>query len=346
MRDRANGTIWRTAALAVPRPVWAMALITAAFSLYVVATCAYLGVTLPSLTSKVVFVVGFRATTPIAIALFLYVWLFMFRFWRHEGGPWSALRTGALEVSETIVVLVMFSCVVYFHFALKLLIPLINDSVYDKELRLTDEWVRSLVDFCLYVRGFVPRTAAAVDLVYMYAYYVMFYLSFGLHFAFNRTYRIHYALAIVLSLSLGALGYLIYPAVGPFIYEPGLSLVGSGQQALLLDSFRNVQEHGQAWVNQNVSERFTAAPAAMPSLHVANAWIAVYYAAKVRSVLTGFMVLAFVWILIEAIATRWHYVIDLPIGFALAVVVIMLANRISGDVSTDQHVDPEAERSR
>jgi hypothetical protein len=41
------------------------------------------------------------------------------------------------------------------------------------------------------------------------------------------------------------------------------------------------------------------------------------------------------WILIDSIALRWHYVIDVPVGFALALFVIWLTNRIFRDSSEE-----------
>jgi energy-converting hydrogenase Eha subunit B len=40
------------------------------------------------------------------------------------------------------------------------------------------------------------------------------------------------------------------------------------------------------------------------------------------------------WVTIESVASRWHYMIDLPAGLLLAVLVIWLTNRLCG-VSDD-----------
>jgi len=41
-----------------------------------------------------------------------------------------------------------------------------------------------------------------------------------------------------------------------------------------------------------------------------------------------FLLICF-WVTIESVASRWHYLIDLPAGLGVALLVIWLTNRIT-----------------
>ena len=74
----------------------------------------------------------------------------------------------------------------------------------------------------------------------------------------------------------------------------------------------------------NTSLLATTIPAAI----VGASWLFVWYVFKARSHLRIPYVLLFAWIVIEAVATKWHYLIDLPAGIVLAAAAIWIANRL------------------
>jgi hypothetical protein len=49
------------------------------------------------------------------------------------------------------------------------------------------------------------------------------------------------------------------------------------------------------------------------------------------------MILFALWIFIDSVVSRWHYLIDLPPGILLAVVSITIANRVcSGGLAAER----------
>ena len=125
-------------------------------------------------------------------------------------------------------------------------------------------------------------------------------------------------------MSLGGFSYLIMPAIGPFIVEPGSQAMTSENQDLMYINYQSVQAHGVQWVNQWGGRYFTGSLAAMPSLHVAHATLMTYYMFKSRASLFPLFPVFWVWIVIESIVLRWHYVVDDIAGFFLAVFIICL----------------------
>jgi hypothetical protein len=75
------------------------------------------------------------------------------------------------------------------------------------------------------------------------------------------------------------------------------------------------------------SNYFTGPPAAMPSLHIAGAVIMAHYAMKARLLVAPVMLLLLGWIGIESVVARWHYIVDLPAGIALAAAVILVTDQ-------------------
>ena len=53
-----------------------------------------------------------------------------------------------------------------------------------------------------------------------------------------------------------------------------------------------------------------------------------YFAWRNARILVPVYALFFTFILVSAVATRWHYLIDLPVGLLLAIVSIRIAERI------------------
>ena len=80
----------------------------------------------------------------------------------------------------------------------------------------------------------------------------------------------------------------------------------------------------------------------MPSLHVAHATLFTLFAfRRLRWLGWSFLVLLG-FIVIEAVATGWHYFVDLPAGAALAVGCVWLSDRLlpAASAPNDGHAAP------
>jgi hypothetical protein len=224
--------------------------------------------------------------------------------------------------------LALFIVVMYVHFHIKMWMPLINPRLFDYAYFSIDNELRSLLDIARVVRDFVARLLPAADAWYQNGFLAMFALSLWFHAIGSRRWHFHNMTALLQLEMIGAISYLIVPAVGPFIFEVGPNALATRAQHGMYLGFTYVQLEGIQWLARNGGEYFTGPPAAMPSLHIAGAWIMTYYAVKARSLVAPVMIFLFAWICIESVVARWHYIIDLPAGLALATLIIVIANRV------------------
>lgn len=226
------------------------------------------------------------------------------------------------------VALPCYIAILFAHFNIKLWIPHINPTRYDEFYWKTDQMVRPVVDACIYIRenlfGFVTYESN----FYMLSFIGLFYASFLYHAMKTPAYFRTLVVAVLLVQSLGAISYLVAPAVGPFIYEKGVDPIVTPGQIGMLEFYRASVAGGPEWLARHGGAEFTAGLAAMPSLHAAGAFLFFLFAWKHGRILVPLYSALLFFILVTSIATRWHYVIDVPIGIALAWGGLRLAERI------------------
>jgi hypothetical protein len=171
----------------------------------------------------------------------------------------------------------------------------------------------------------VPNT----DAWYQTAFLLMFISGFcSLSVTRNPVYP-RFCLGVLLTMSLGALSYMIAPALGPFIYEQGLNQRATDSQAGMLWAHQEIMREGMAWIAEAGPSYFTGGLAAMPSLHIAHAAVMTWFIFLARSPLVPIFLAMCFWVVIESVASRWHYLIDIPAGLLLAVLVVWLAGRLA-----------------
>ena len=146
----------------------------------------------------------------------------------------------------------------------------------------------------------------------------MFLISFVVHNIRGRSEFRRVFLASLLVQAFGAMLYLIVPAMGPFIYHPSANAWMGEVEHYFYDVHLNLLTGGANWLQGNTSLHLTQGLAAFPSLHAAASFVFLYYAWRYCRWLTLLYGPFFVWIIFEAMATRWHYGIDLVAGIALA----------------------------
>ena len=84
-----------------------------------------------------------------------------------------------------------------------------------------DEDLRWLVDLFTWISGAIHSALSSDVRWYQVFFLTMFILAFCEFAMMRRDQYPHFAIGIMLVLTLGALSYLIAPAFGPFIYETG-----------------------------------------------------------------------------------------------------------------------------
>lgn len=237
------------------------------------------------------------------------------------------------------VALPCYILVLFAHFNIKLWIPHINPVMYDDFYWKTDQMVRPLIDVCIYFREHLFAFIPFESNFYMLSFIGLFYTSFLYHAIKTPAHFKTLVVAVLLMQSLGALAYLVAPAIGPFIYEAGIDPTITPGQLSMLEFYRQSVAQGPAWIAQHGSTHFTVGLAAMPSLHAAGAFLFWLFAWKHGRILLPLYSIVLFFILVTSIASRWHYVIDVPVGIILAWACIRLAERLDRPAN-DARGDP------
>jgi hypothetical protein len=220
-----------------------------------------------------------------------------------------------------------FSLVVFCHFNFKLWAQLINPYLFDDWYQRSDQLLGLVFEgFLLVNTGFSPLKSGLPN-AYHDVFVFMFFASFSVHAisGSGRKCLSELATAIALVLSIGGIAYMIAPARGPFIYSPDHEAFSFHiQQGMSAFQDRFVASSGVDYHGAD----FISPLAAMPSLHIAHAWLLLVYAMRhVRWLAYAYLPLV-LFIATEAVASRWHYVVDLAVGLCIAYLCILVSRRM------------------
>ncbi len=178
--------------------------------------------------------------------------------------------------------LALFVIVTYFHFVLKLQIPMLRQVCYDGLLFSLEQRLAAVIAQFAALRNRIAQALPYPDGWYQLSQLGVYVLSFWGHALGERRWFHPWMTASLLNLMLGALAYLLIPAIGPFLYESGPNRLALQAEQVMAQVARHVAEQGATWLALYGDQFFTSAPAAMPSLHVSIACIASYYAIRAR----------------------------------------------------------------
>jgi len=232
-----------------------------------------------------------------------------------------ALRVILRQINYTLC----FGIILVFHFHIKLWAPLINPASYDHLYEAIDQkfffWMNPLI----FWRGQFHYNW--LENLYFEVFLCMFLCSFIVHSLKSTNEFRRVFLASVLVQATGAVAYLIAPALGPFIYHHGVNDHVTQAQQQMLATHQALVAGGLPWLKKNTGKYLVAGLAAMPSLHLAASFVFLWYALKYCRWLSWFYWPGILWIIFEAMASRWHYGIDLVAGLILAYGCILGADR-------------------
>jgi hypothetical protein len=167
----------------------------------------------------------------------------------------------------------------------------------------------------------------------MTAFIAMFYISFCFHALRSPQQFRTLFLAVLIFQGMGALAYLVMPAIGPFLYESGIEPAQTGAQQSMLAVREHIVNGGAGWISANGGTHLTVGLSAMPSLHTGGSFLFLLFAWKYARVLVPLYIFLFAFISIDAVASRWHYMIDLPVGIALAIGCARVAERLNPSIA-------------
>jgi len=219
-----------------------------------------------------------------------------------------------------------FALIVYVHFNFKLWAQLINPFLFDDTYMAIDEKFPFLVAFFSAMAAGFKCILSSVPNAYHEIFAAMFLVSFTIHgVQEDRKGFDHLLLAISLVLVFGGLSYAIAPAWGPFVYGTGDSPAATAIQQAMASFQQGLRESRGAAFEPSY---FVAALGAMPSLHFAHALVFLYFAWRYVRWLGMIYFFPVTFIMAEAIASRWHYLVDLSAGLVVAFIGIVLAHRL------------------
>lgn len=325
--------------LGLPNHLAAAIAIVAIFAMISLAIAAIYGAPLSIPRERISAALGVSAVLPVSIAIALYVALRLCKFLAGKSRAGDPPLLQAVAVDLTLMVL--FLVTTYFHFSLKTWVQVINPNLYDEVYFAVDRDLQPIIDVFYWIRSNLFNLMPRVDDWYQAAFLLMFISGFcSLAITRNPVYP-RFCIAVLLTMSLGALSYLVAPALGPFIYESGLNAHATQAQAGMLWAHNEIKSQGMAWIAEAGPAYFTGALAAMPSLHMTHAIVMTYFVHQVRSPLTWIFLLICCWVMIESVASRWHYLIDLPAGLLLAIIIIWLTNLVCIPLQTGSGIGGE-----
>lgn len=221
-------------------------------------------------------------------------------------------------------VLVSYCAILIVHFNIKLWAHVINPALWDLEYWRIDSMLRPAVDGSLAIHRMLAAMVGPIDGLYLFAFLAMFGCSIIVHSSRSFPVFRKAVLTAMLVHVLGGLSYLIAPALGPFVYEHGVNALETHRQVFMLGAHNASLPGGISWFETQGPEFLATGLAAMPSLHIASSAVFVYYAWRHERHLSWGYVPLFIFIMIEAVATRWHYLVDIVAGLGLTALAIFL----------------------
>lgn len=302
-------------------------IVAALLSLVILGFAAAYGAPLSLPRERESLALGINAAFPVAGAIVFYVTL---RIWLMASGKRSDVEAPPLLrlIATDLTLMGLFCLASYLHFSFKSWALVINPNRYDAQYFAIDQALRPLIDIFYWIRINFFNAVPQTDTWYQFAFLLMFIAGFCQLAITRHPVYPRFCIGLLLGMYLGALSYLIAPALGPFIYEDGLNLQATQAQAGMLWAHQQAVKGGMAWIAEAGGGYFTGALAAMPSLHMCHALVMTWFIFQARSVLGWLFLLICFWVLIESVASRWHYVIDLPAGALLAALIIWLTSRL------------------
>ncbi len=240
---------------------------------------------------------------------------------------------------------IAYGVILVSHFNVKLWMSFINPRLWDDFYWSTDQAVRPLVEASFAVHKGVAAVMPFGDHLYLFAFLAMFAGSIIVHASQSFVVFRKVLFAAMLVHVLGALSYLVMPAIGPFLYEPGVNALETARQQHMHDGYLALMAGGRPWIAAEGSRFMFAAVAAMPSLHVASSAVFVFFAWHHARWLGVAYLPLFVFIIFEAAATRWHYWIDVAAGMALTALAIAVTIALFRPAEAQEQAQARAARA-
>lgn len=206
------------------------------------------------------------------------------------------------------------------HFNIKINIGIWRDTLYDPFLYQFNQWSDWFIQALLFWH---PTADRWFDLAPWYG--ILFEFSFLFTFALfalmrRGAFRLLFG-ATVMTMLLGSFFYILLPAVGPFLYDTPASPYMQQVLPIMYEKyFGYISSDGQQYSPTFLIQGL----AAMPSLHIAQMLVFTYFVWRHIRWLSMVYVPVTLFIFVEALYTKYHYLLDLVIGAELAIIGTLL----------------------
>lgn len=239
-------------------------------------------------------------------------------------------QDGSARTDRTSVLISIgcYAIVIYAYFVFKLWIPHLRPVSYDARLWAVDVRFHRIVEVCMAIRSGLSAVIPYESNAYLVVYIAAFYVGLAAQARMAPGHFRELVVACMVMQIIGTLGYLAFPALGPFVYEAGVNPVVSAQQAGMRDFYQDSIAFGPAWLRAHGGLAFTAGLAAMPSLHVSGMTLFFLNARRRTPPLAPFFGVLLVYVGISSVANRWHYLLDVPAGVLVAAASLWLARKL------------------
>ena len=238
---------------------------------------------------------------------------------------WAAHKGREVVLSRPILAVACYAVVMIVHFNMKLWVPLVRPATYDMMFWRIDQAGYPLVRLCMRIEASLAPIISDDSGFYVGSLPALFYISLVYHASKTPQIIRQFFLSALILQGLGAISYYLLPVLGPFIFENGTNPVLTGAQHNMLVAHQAAVMTGPSWLIGHGEATLFAGLGAMPSLHAASAYLFLWFAWRHGRILLPTYIPLFLYILVTAVASRWHYLVDLPVGILLAHGSIRLA---------------------
>ena len=242
-------------------------------------------------------------------------------FWRarkEQRSPWQSLRRALPPAARVIRDFVPFLIALVFYETLHDLTPLIRHDVVDPALIAIDRKLLG-VDAAVWMGQFgSPWLTRVMVFCYLSYFFAPAILASLIYWADRRQLFRDFLVSLCVTTLLGYTGYLLVPAVGPYIYQaelfpqrlPG---VGLASQSLLISTIDALKG---------------SARDCFPSLHTAHTTVVLAFAWRFSRVAFAVYLPIALGLYVSTIYLRMHYAVDVAAGFVVAAIAVAVGPRL------------------
>jgi membrane-associated phospholipid phosphatase len=237
---------------------------------------------------------------------------------RGAGSTWESLKVAAPPAATVVRDFLPFLLALLFYETLHDLTPLLRHDVVDAALIAVDRAVLG-VDVSVWMGRFAtPRLTQAMIFCYLSYFFAPAILAAAIYWAGRRQLFRDFLVSLCVTTLLGYTGYLIVPAVGPYIF----------QSELFPERLPGGELHHFDSMIRTIDSLKGYARDCFPSLHTAHTTVVVVFAWRFSKVVFALYLPIAVGLYISTMYLRMHYAVDVLAGFATAALAVTLGPRL------------------